>query len=437
MTLTRIGATGQYITTTIDYITDCGAPTSATFSVTVAESAPTLTYSGATAGDYNAITGFEIQYAESTDNSTWGAWTALKTIADTNGSGTTTVNLSGTRGNYRKYRLRTQGAAGSSFYSGWKETASVRYNSRPTAHTAFTATPAIYVSGTITLAYSGATDPDNNIATHNVQYAISDDGVSWGSWVALADGATSHTPTLTAGQYIKYQVRAEDVFGIYCYTWKESNVCGKNTAPNAPTINYPQAGKTIYNSRPRFLLTIGTDPESHLQTLAASGYTMSRSGSLSGSDKVLLRLTSAASAGTVSISAVGTDEYSESSSAATRDTTYAVPSFTDATIVKGQVLIKAAHMTELRTLINTVRAYYGLSAVSWAETITAGVTKTRNWLSHIAEMENAIDDVIALVNGWDTVSATNRITPVTWITPSGGKPQADVMEQIRATIALL
>ena len=436
MELTRIGASGQSITTTIANITNCGAPTTASFSVSLAESAPTLSYSGASSGVANAITGYEIEYAESSDNSTWGSWTALKTVTNSSTSGTTTVNLSSTRGNYRKYRIRTRGAAGSSYYSAWKETASVRKNSAPTAHTSFTASPAIYVTGSITLDYSGATDIDNNLSTNNVQYATSADGDTWSGWTSLANGATSHTPTLPAGYYIKYQVVAVDVFGVTSPAWLESNLCGKNTAPAAPTISHPQASKTIYNSRPRFLLTLGADPESHAQALSASGFTLSRSAGLASGAKVIARLTSAASAGTVSISATSTDEYAETSTAATRDTTYAAATYTDTTVVKGTTAIKAAHMTELRDYINTIRAYYGLSAVSWAETITAGVTKARNWSAHIVEMRTAITDVVTLVNGWDTASSTNRIVLTTWIA-LGTKPSAAVMEQIRAAIALL
>ena len=551
--------------------TACGAPSTANLSASVAETAPTLTYSGASAGTINGITGYEIQYAESANNSTWGAWTALKTVANTGTSGTTSVNLSSTRGYYRKYQIRTQGSAGASYYSGWKETASVRYNSAPTAPTTFNATPAVYVSGTIALTYTGATDADNNISTYNVQYATSADGVSWSSWTSLANGATSHTPTLSPGHYIKYQARTVDAFAVVS-GWKASNLCGKNTAPAAPVVTYPQNSKTIYNSRPRFLVTMGADPESHAMTLAASGFTLSRSSGLVGGSKITARRTSAASAGAVSISATATDQYSESSSAAARSTTYAVPSFTDDPVESGTTAIKAAHVNELRTMVNNVRKYYGFgtnllpgtsdtlanitvgqyvasitadphivfsskglnagdkvtfriylkpagtkrlaarisqydadggyvssvgnyiavdgegyssvtvtigtgrtylrcfiqngdpdsvpgntteqykeaklergcmatpwddsSAVAWAETITAGVTKSRNWAAHIVEMQDAVDDVVTLVNGWDAISSTNRIAAFTWISP-GVKPSAAVINQIRQVITWL
>lgn len=439
----RIVTKGEYINSgpsatkriTTKTPTACGAPTAASLSGSIAETAPTLSWSNASGGTINDITGYEIQYSESTNNSIWGDWTALKTVPTGGASGSTTVALSATRSYYRKYRIRTQGAAGSSYYSAWKETGICRFNSIPTAPTSFEASPAIYVSGAISLVYSGATDVDNNISTYNVQYATSANGTSWGSWVSLANGDTSHKPTLSPGHYIKYQVRTVDALGAVS-GWKASNMCGKNTAPAVPVISLPQNSKTIHNNRPRFLITIGADPESHLQALSADGFTFSRGSGLAAGDKIIARKLTAAAAGTVSISAVSTDQYAESSSAAARNTTYAVPVFTDGAIEKGTTRIKAVHMTELRTMISTIRAYYGLAAVSWAEAITAGVTKARNWQAHAIEMQNAVKDVVMLVNGWDTESTINRIALSAWIAP-GIKPQANVMEQLRTVIASL
>lgn len=427
--------TPQTVTIGYTVYTNCSAPSSASVSPTLAETAPTLTWSGAGAGAANSITGYEIQYAESADKSIWGDWTALKTVTTAATSGSTTVNLPATRGYYRKYRIRTQGSAGSSYYSGWKETNAIRYNRLPTAPTSFIASPDVYVSGYISLVYSGATDPDGSSLSHNVQYAMSEDGDTWGAWVSLSDNAITHTPTLGDNAYIKYRARAVDsADGVSDYL--ESNVCGKNAAPGDLTINYPQASKTIYNSRPRFLVTLGSDPEAHMQVITADGYTASRASNLAAGAKVILRRASNATAGTVSISAKTADVHGLESSAVTRDTTYATPNYTDTIESGGPAKVKAAHVTELRTMVNTIRAYYGLSAVSWAETITAGITKTRNWKAHVIELQQAINDVVTLVNGWDDVSPTNRIAAFTWITP-GVKPSAAVMNQIRQVITWL
>ena len=423
-------------TLTVPTPTVCGAPTSASLDGSVFETNPTLTFSGASGGTINEITAYEIEYAESTNNSAWGAWTALEVYARTATSGTRAVEISSTRGNYRKYRIRTRGTEGATYYSAWKETASVRRNSAPTAPTEFSATPVVFVSGSITLSYSGATDADSNISHHQVDYAISTNGgSSYGGWTALANNAVSHAPTLAPSALIKYRARAVDAFGI-ASSYKESNACGKNTAPSKPTINYPAASKTTHNSKPRFLVTLGTDPESHMQTIVADGYAASRATNLASGDKVVLRRTTTASAGSVSISVNASDVHGEPAGAVTRSTTYSAPSYTDAVISKGGTKIKAAHINELRVMVNNVRVYYGLAAISWAESIVAGVTKSRGWRGHIAEIRSAINDVVTLVNGWDTASAINRITAPQWIIVTE-KPSAAAMEQLRNLIEQL
>jgi hypothetical protein len=94
--------------------TACGAPTTTTLSTSVAEADPSLSWSGASSGVNNTITGYEIQYCDSSNGSSWGSWNALSTVSSTATSGSTTVALPTTRGYYRKYRIRTQGTAGSS-----------------------------------------------------------------------------------------------------------------------------------------------------------------------------------------------------------------------------------------------------------------------------------------------------------------------------------
>lgn len=116
-------ATGQYsfapATARYNLIsyTACGAPTSCAVDDTLSTGDVTLSWGGATGGEGNPITGYEVQRAESTNDSAWGAWGALTTTAATSLS----VSPPTTPGNYYKYRVRTLGAAGSDYYSGWKE----------------------------------------------------------------------------------------------------------------------------------------------------------------------------------------------------------------------------------------------------------------------------------------------------------------------------
>ena len=68
------------------------------------------------------------------------------------------------------------------------------------------------------------------------------------------------------------------------------------------------------------------------------------------------------------------------------------PVFTDDPLVPGVTVIKAVHITELRDAINQARARAGLSAASWAESVTSGVTIKA---SQIVEMRARLDEARA------------------------------------------
>lgn len=134
--------TGDSPTTTLPVLTvnwynptsACGAPTLLSLGATLSEDSVTLSGSGASAGTGNAITGYEVQYRDSVDGVNWGAWAALTVVPSSTTSFSTSVMPPDTRGNYRQLRARTQGSAGASYYSGWKEsTNTVRKNRLPGA----------------------------------------------------------------------------------------------------------------------------------------------------------------------------------------------------------------------------------------------------------------------------------------------------------------
>ena len=99
----------------------CGAPTACSVSSTLATGDVTLSWSGASAGTSNSITGYKIQRCESSDGSSWESWADLTTVSSTSTSASLTVSPPSTAGNYYKYRVLTMGSAGSSYYSGWLE----------------------------------------------------------------------------------------------------------------------------------------------------------------------------------------------------------------------------------------------------------------------------------------------------------------------------
>jgi hypothetical protein len=242
-----ITLSGTYVITT----TVCGAPTMTSLPATVAENDPTLTWSGATAGSNNAITGYEIQYCESSNGNSWGTWTDLKVVESTSTSGSTTVALSSTRGYYRKYRIRTQGSAGSSFYSAWKETASVRKNTIPNQATSVTASPVLYSTDDVTLSWSGVVVGASPIKAYMIGYKSSTDGGStWNStWTVITTNnstATSGTRTFTisslpgiftVGNWYKFGVWTIDSLDVYSNQAESNTIqCAATTSCVAPTV---------------------------------------------------------------------------------------------------------------------------------------------------------------------------------------------------------
>ena len=404
-----------------------------------AETNPTLSGSGASGDLYgNKITGYEIQYAESTGGETWGNWAAEKTVNTSEPSFSTSVVISPTRGNSMKWRVRTLGETGEAYYSGWVESGVVRRNSVPSAPVSCMVSPVIYESGGVTVSWPAASDIDDNVATYGLQRASSSDGSTWGDWVDVDTNISAlysvDSPAIARGEYVKYRIRAKDAFGITS-GYIESAAVRRNQIPAPAVINYPQVSQTIYNARPRLLVTLGAEPDGQLQTLTAVGYTASSTGPYVPGKKLMLRRTSAADAGIVSASINPKDSQGVEGASASVDTTYTVPSWTDE-IVAGATRIKAVHINELRTAIDIGRSYYGLSAYGWSETISAGQTSMRGWAGHIAELRSAIDEVITLVNGWDGAVVENKISLPTW-TPLATWPKASDLTQIRTMITQL
>jgi len=90
-------------------------------------------------------------------------------------------------------------------------------------------------------------------------------------------------------------------------------------------------------------------------------------------------------------------------------------------------------MRSLRTAINNVRDFYGLSAVSWSEDVIAGKTTVKNWPFHVLELRKAIEQVVDSINAFDVASA-NKLPDPAWISITTGRPQAVVMQQLQTMI---
>ena len=246
-------------------ITPCGLPTAFSLSATLTEGAVTLAWSGATNGAGNTITAYELQYCDSTDGSVWGAWTALTVVSSTTTSGSLSVNPSATAGTYRRFRLRIQGTAGDTYYSDWLVSSnSVRRNIPPAAPTVFTASPAVYDSGSITLVWSGIVAGTSTIKQVVIQQATSTDGVTWGAYEALTTITTSATsgtyeatPPSVSGVSTRYRLSVTDTLNAIS-AYALSNVVRKISPPTVPVVTAPKAASQTYAATPRFLIITGT-----------------------------------------------------------------------------------------------------------------------------------------------------------------------------------
>jgi hypothetical protein len=97
--------------------------------------------------------------------------------------------------------------------------------------------------------------------------------------------------------------------------------------------------------------------------------------------------------------------------------------FTDGTLQPGVTRIKLAHLTELRSAANAVRAVAGLGAVTWADSSPVLIRA-----SHVTELRTAIDQARALI-GLATLTYTNAT-----LTPGSTLIRAAHFEELRSAM---
>lgn len=223
-------------------ITACGAPTSVELAATSSTGSNVrLSWSDATAGTNNSISGYEIQRRESADGSSWGSWSSLGTTTSTY------INVAPptTAGNYYQYQVRTLGSAGASYNSSWK----ISSNTLRRSYTACGAPTSCSVDSRLslvatTLRWSGATDGYGNaISKYEVQRRSKAPGRSWSAWSAFkttSDTSLSVSPPATAGHYYQYRVRAQGTAGEAYYSeWKASTNTLRKAHKTIPAFTDP------------------------------------------------------------------------------------------------------------------------------------------------------------------------------------------------------
>lgn len=160
-----------------------------------------------------------------------------------------------------------------------------------------------------------------------------------------------------------------------------------NTPPTTPTISLPSAnGKTTYNSKPYFKITMGTDAQESSTTLyyTVDSASYQTKASCANSTAYWIQWPTTLSTGSHTLTVYANDGKA-SSGTATR--TFTVGTVTSA--VSAGNVIDDATIDGLQSNANTQRSYYGLGNVSFT-TCDLGVVILDD---HIDQLETAIEEL--------------------------------------------
>jgi hypothetical protein len=422
--------------------TSCGAP-NITISPMVVETSLTVSWSGASGGTGNVITGYIVEYSDSTDGIAWSSWVAFTTITSTSSSGSFSVAPSLSRGSYCRFRIRTMGSAGETYYSDWAVSPSAMKNTIPSPPTTFAASPASYFDTQVTLQWSGAIPGASPIKNYIIQQSTSADGTNWTGWTLLTTVALSATsgnytvtPTNVDGMRTRFRIAVTDALDVVS-AYTTSNIIQRMSTPETPIVVAPRQVSTTYNTTPRFLIKTGGTPDGRTQRVCvkigsgawldsvANANRFSISGLLQNGVSTIFRGESI-TAGDVVIT-IRCSNDAGFSAEVTRHIT--VLSTVCEPITASVTIIKAEHTNALRTAVNNLRLYYGMPQTVWQEPIIAHRTPTRDWPLHIKEVRAALEGVVALINAHDAVTTFDVPLPV-WVPLTAGPPRADVANQI-------
>lgn len=164
------------------------------------------------------------------------------------------------------FRVRARTNKG--IYSGWSTSETFYRKVPPQAPTAFSASPASFGGGNITLQWSGASDPESNIVGYEIEVATSDNGSVWSEYSPLQTIQTAETsglatdmPGMPDGTYRRYRIRTKDGDGLYS-GYRESNSVYRLQSPTVPELLSPSAG--YYQIAPIVLWKASIAPDNNL-----------------------------------------------------------------------------------------------------------------------------------------------------------------------------
>lgn len=190
-------------------------PTISVSTTSTTGSSVTVSWTASSNGTANTLTGYDLQYADSTNGSSFGSWQSYGSY----GTGTRSVSASlpSAKG-WRKFRVRAKGSAGSDYYSDWSESNTVVRVATPSTPGNFAVTPTTWESGKVSITWDASSATGASISRYYIEYRLKQYGGSYGSWTALANTTSlkyEYNPGLSKGDNIDYRVRALSSDNVY------------------------------------------------------------------------------------------------------------------------------------------------------------------------------------------------------------------------------
>lgn len=208
-------------------------------------------------------------YQISTDGgASWGAETTTTATSVNISSWFNSISASS------RVLFRVRAYTNKGISSGWSTSGTFYRKVPPQAPTAFSASPASFDGGNITLQWSGASDPEGNIAGYEIEVATSSNGSTWTGYSFLktiqstaVSGSATDTPNMADGTYRRYRIRTKDGDGLYS-GYRESNSVYRLQSPTMPEIVSPSAG--YYQTAPIVSWKASTAPDGNLAGYSGS-----------------------------------------------------------------------------------------------------------------------------------------------------------------------
>lgn len=212
----------------------------------------TVSWSGASGGQNNAISRYWLGWSYSD-----GGWDYGTNSYTSSGSSSVSITVPSGEGKRLNFRVRTEGAAGVNYYSGYyREDDLVRIRSRPT----MSACSASQSLGTYTITWSAATDGvDNAVSKYEIWYSYkTSSSGSWSTRTRIANVSSSTRSYTwsggTVGYYYRFSVVALGTNYLYSATtdtWSAGykkdysyTACGAPSNLKSDNTN-PTIGQTI------------------------------------------------------------------------------------------------------------------------------------------------------------------------------------------------